>query len=654
MRIRISKIAGFGRGRTAEFSKPRIILGTAASSDVRFDPAWDKTVSAEHLFIESDGREWFVSDNRSAAGTFIAGVRLADRRKLSGPMEIELGRGGPRVHVDFDLVPARREPGSEAVESPHPSLSPQNPLPIQGKRPGDPRSPFVGSMALYAGAGLAVLLLFGAIAWLFRAKTPSYSQSSQIALPPEVGEVTGPKNELPSEQSNSGQSAQSASANSSAGLGSEAEQPRPNLSSEEQSVVEKLKSDSQYAALRRFWSEGKPRSPYIRGLLQQEDVWFKRMIPWLPSSGGAQKRERPGIFVGECFGSDFALSGTPLAEADLLPLLTPAVGKIGAGPLLAGGSYRMTKKTGVLPQKSRRDLLQQKLTAFSASKSGDSPRAFAVLIGINEFQNVNGLWSCRNDVAAIAKVLATQGVFDPERIRLLTDAKSGRDFPTKENVLAALRETLDAATSNDLVLIAFSTHGTYDKQKGDSVFCTVDANPEAEMLGIYGQELQSLLGTAKARNILIVVDACHSGGAGAIGGAQSYSAGKGMITKTLARANIPEKFYEMLGASRGHVVIRACRSEQTTPDLYQLGQSYLTTFLLAGLTGEADANADGIVTLSELRIYITTAIPKASRYAAELGEDQSENHGPLEPTFTSGAFGEAGDLPLTVLSSSPQ
>ncbi len=166
--------------------------------------------------------------------------------------------------------------------------------------------------------------------------------------------------------------------------------------------------------------------------------------------------------------------------------------------------------------------------------------------------------------------------------------------------------------------------------------------------------MNALLAQSKARNILFMIDACHSGGTAAIGPSQSAFPRHFKATADSAArrfATVPERFYDELAQAQGHVVIRACRADQSTPDLAYLGmgQSLLTLVLLEGLTGDADANHDGIVTLSELRIYTTKAIARISKRAAQFGEDQSDNHGALVPTFTSGAIGETGDLPLTVV-----
>ena len=78
---------------------------------------------------------------------------------------------------------------------------------------------------------------------------------------------------------------------------------------------------------------------------------------------------------------------------------------------------------------------------------------------------------------------------------------------------------------------------------------------------LYGQELAAILAKAKAKNVVITMDSCHTGGMPALGGAQFANA------RGSKAAPIPDSFYQMLGSSRGHVVIRACRADQSTPDI---------------------------------------------------------------------------------------
>jgi hypothetical protein len=104
--ITISKLSGFGRGKEEVFEKSSISLGTDISSDVRFDPTWDKTVSPRHALIEKRSDGWWLVD-QSRDGSWINGQRVQNAKVADGSV-VELGRGGPRVKIGYAVKPADR------------------------------------------------------------------------------------------------------------------------------------------------------------------------------------------------------------------------------------------------------------------------------------------------------------------------------------------------------------------------------------------------------------------------------------------------------------------------------------------------------------------------------------------------------------------
>lgn len=172
------------------------------------------------------------------------------------------------------------------------------------------------------------------------------------------------------------------------------------------------------------------------------------------------------------------------------------------------------------------------------------------MVGVNRFegepeppQRTNNLAGCRNDVAAIAKVLVSQGIFSPERMWLLTDTRKGTpDYPSKINVIAALNSVVQQAGPNDVIFISFSSHSRYDESKKESAIVMADSIP-----ALFGSELLSILDQAKAKNVFARMDACQTGGMEAIGGTQQFSTSR---RDTNLGAPIPDSFYEQLAASR--------------------------------------------------------------------------------------------------------
>lgn len=659
MNIRVVRLKGFARGEAKEFSESPVTLGTSPTCSVRFDSGWDKNVAAQHARLERDGSDWLIADAGSAAGTWINGRRVDRPERIDSASEIELGKGGPRMRLE--TVPAIAAPASPraARDVSAPAAPLLSPPPARPRRIPRSKNPTL----IVASSALGLLLLGGISWWLLSGKPSAEKLISMSPLPPLMERESPTYRRPPAEPAEEPEqpAAEAASAPQRQAQAGKPIAGLASLSEEERAMVAKQKAQPMYRGLRQFWTETNTQSPYTRSFLQNEDAWFAGVMAYLRGVN-ADSFTVPGLFIGEYFSAGTLLPGTPITPDVLVAQLKPGVmGGTGEGATRTVAAANPRARGFAVSPKAL-DSLKRQFDA-KAKGSGAKPKAWAVLVGINDFEFVNDLTSCRNDVTALAKVLTTQGIFEPAQVRLLTDARRGTpDYASKANVIAALNDTIRSAAENDIIFICISGHGGFDKRRKDSHFYVADSKgvsdgqasqeyEEAVKTVIYGQELDALLSKAKARNILMAFDACHSGGLTALGTRQLQVQPRNLTRVSHQFGIVPESFYERIGEARGHVVIRACRSDQTTPDLAYLGfgQSMLTLVLLQGLTGDADANHDGIVTLGELRIFTTTAIPKISRNAAAAGEDQGDNRGPLEPTFTSGAFGEAGDLPLTVV-----
>src|SRR3954468_2616959 len=102
--IRITHLSGSQKGRTASSSRPTVRVGRAADCDIRFDAQRDPKVSNHHAeFLFEDGC-WFVIDTASTNGTLVEGKRIASKHRLRQREEIQIGKGGPLVRVEFDAA----------------------------------------------------------------------------------------------------------------------------------------------------------------------------------------------------------------------------------------------------------------------------------------------------------------------------------------------------------------------------------------------------------------------------------------------------------------------------------------------------------------------------------------------------------------------
>lgn len=595
MKIRVTRLKGGQSKTVCESASTSFSFGTAAECDVRLDAVWDRGVAAHHARVSLVDSGFEIKDTGSKSGTFLNGKRLGGEAVFGEDVEIQLGLGGPR----FRLQPLHEHEARLEDNRLQSVSQAKKPVSVEQGRIKRSRVVFVGA-ALLGLAAVAVAVL---------------------GIPRDGGRAALGKSLQPT-----------------------APTTEPELASDIPRASEKdWRKDPILTAFHKFWELHPPKSPYVRSYLENEGHWFELRSRYQRLN---ERSPIPGIFVGEYYDVSLAIPPVPEVNPDLSLLLRPAllgdssssVARPQIPPVASDGSpWRIAE--------AARQHFESRILGTQKA-GGRVPKAWAVLVGVNKFETISPLFSSRNDVAALAKVLTSHGIVETERMCLMTDARAreSSDYPNKKNVIHTLKRVLSQAAADDVVFVVFSSHGGYDEESRDAFFCTTDTSQEVP--GIYGRELQSLMESSQARNILIMLDTCHSGGTGALGNPKrALSFAENSPLK--GPRSIPESFYDELAKARGSIVIRACRADQTTLDLKLLGQGFLTMVAVCGLTGDADANNDGIVTLSELRVYVTKTIPAVCQLATKAG--YVEPSWPLQPTFTSGGAGEAGDLPLTVV-----
>jgi hypothetical protein len=127
--IVLQQLSGQGRGRRVEFSRGPVLLGRSPDAELRFDAHADIDVSARHAILALEGERWVIRDAGSRNGTFVGGKRIRER-VLVDRDEIELGHGGPRLHVSLTgaaqpLEHADTEPGRSLFEAPSAAAEPE-------------------------------------------------------------------------------------------------------------------------------------------------------------------------------------------------------------------------------------------------------------------------------------------------------------------------------------------------------------------------------------------------------------------------------------------------------------------------------------------------------------------------------------------------
>jgi uncharacterized caspase-like protein len=104
---------------------------------------------------------------------------------------------------------------------------------------------------------------------------------------------------------------------------------------------------------------------------------------------------------------------------------------------------------------------------------------------------------------------------------------------------------------------------------------------------------RELAGLAQYGRVLVLLDACRSGGAMANG--QALAADTTRLRAALAGSNI--------------TVLTSSSAAELSREDPQWGHGAFTTIVLEALSSRADANRNGLISISELTGYLTRHVP---------------------------------------------
>lgn len=250
------------------------------------------------------------------------------------------------------------------------------------------------------------------------------------------------------------------------------------------------------------------------------------------------------------------------------------------------------------PAPGEKGLTQTNVKKAAPKSSG---KRWALLIGVNDYEHMPHLEYCAQDMEMLCEVLINHGGYEPKNVQLLCDAPTPdasddgknvperiRRSPTGGSINMAIYELLDQVGEDDSVLIAFSGHGQDSQKDGDSYLIPIDVSPLPGLLekgGFSLTELNEKLADCRAKQKILILDACHSGGKAGDAPLTSFNPpdGKGTI--------------QLLSCQRGELSVE-------DPDLGR-GAGVFSYFLAEAIKGAADeaGNKDGYVSVDEAFDY---------------------------------------------------
>lgn len=239
---------------------------------------------------------------------------------------------------------------------------------------------------------------------------------------------------------------------------------------------------------------------------------------------------------------------------------------------------------------------------------------WAVVIGISTYHDtrIPRLRYASADARSFHDWLVSPhgGGYAPSRTKLLLDQKA-----TGKEIKGALFVWLKQAIAEDIVVIYFAGHGSPDSPDSPENIHLLPYDADygtIETTGFPMWDIETALKRyIKAKRVIVIADACHSGGVG-----QPFDiarrAGRGL--KVIPVSSGLEK---LSNVQEGVCVVAASGDKQFSQEGKQWGGGHgvFTYFLLKGLKGDADYSKDTCVTLGELTSYLSQEVRRATKNA---------------------------------------
>jgi uncharacterized caspase-like protein len=255
---------------------------------------------------------------------------------------------------------------------------------------------------------------------------------------------------------------------------------------------------------------------------------------------------------------------------------------------------------------------------------------WAVVIGVGEYENksVPKLRFSDADADAMYRLLTTRAGYERENVLLLTD--KAPEKPTLHSIRLALGDFLPRKTTrDDMVLIYYAGYGAPDvdatrKEADGLAKYLIPRNVQPDSLrktAFPMDEIPGMLARVPAERVVLLLDASYAGAPG----------GRTFAPSNAQSRSLSDQFLERIAKSRGRLVITASGPNEVALEPADLGHGLFTYYLLEGLSGKADRNGDGVVTLSELYPYVEDQVERRARAAG--GRQRPVMKGDVEGTL---------------------
>ena len=230
-----------------------------------------------------------------------------------------------------------------------------------------------------------------------------------------------------------------------------------------------------------------------------------------------------------------------------------------------------------------------------------NPNALALIIGISDYENTKASALYADSDAKTFYDYATMKLGIPSsNIKELINDGADRIDITRAIKTWLLKRTVTNKTD---IYVFFAGHGLATDDGKGMYLLPYDGVPDLlEDSAIQRKELFADIQATKPRSVTVFLDTCYSGGTR--NEEETLVASLRPIIITAKQQSIPDNF----------TVLSAAKGNQTSQSLEEVKHGLFSYYMMLGMEGGADLNADNKITARELHEYVVDKVQRQSQF----------------------------------------
>ncbi|MBN1351608.1 caspase family protein [candidate division KSB1 bacterium] len=253
---------------------------------------------------------------------------------------------------------------------------------------------------------------------------------------------------------------------------------------------------------------------------------------------------------------------------------------------------------------------------------------YALVIGINDYKSprIRDLNYSEADALYLKDMLIRYARYKPQNVKILLG-----EAATYARIKSEIYWLGQAAEKDDDVFFYFSGHGTRvedsDRNESDGMdeaFCPYETDIDNPASVILDDEIGHWFRRINAKQVIVVLDCCHSGGAAGRSLENDGSKGLEMGAASTGRGLLnpdDDPYARDLNVDNKFIMTASDADEQSFENP-QLGHGVFTYFIGEAMRGDADANNDREITTLEMYDYTKA---KTLEFAKSIKRQQTPN-----------------------------